>query len=95
MEIEQNKLNEEYVRASARMEELKAFYSNIAAYLLVNPFLIFINYMTYWDYKWFWYPMAGWGVGVIIHGFVTFGFGSEWEKRKIEQIMEEEKNKQL
>jgi len=77
------------------MEELKAFYSNVAAYLLVNPFLIFINYMTYWDHKWFWYPMVGWGVGIIIHGFVTFGFGSDWEKRKIEQIMKEEKNKQL
>ena len=40
-------------------------------------------------------PMVGWGIGVIIHGLVTFGFDSEWEKRKIEQIMEEEKNKQL
>jgi two-component system LytT family sensor kinase len=95
MEIEQNKLNEEYIRASSRMEELKAFYSHVAAYFLVNPFLIFINYMTYWDHKWFWYPMVGWGVGVIIHGLVTFGFGSDWEKRKIEQIMEEEKKKQL
>lgn len=95
MEIEQDKFNEEYIRASARMEELKAFYSHVAAYFLVNPFLIFVNYMTYWDYKWFWYPMAGWGVAVIIHGLITFGFGSEWEKRKIEQIIKEEKNKQL
>lgn len=93
MEQDQRNTNEEYSRAKARVEELKAFYSNIAAYCLVIPFLIFINYMTYWDYKWFWYPMAGWGLGVIIHGMVTFGFGSDWEKRKIEQIMTEEKNK--
>ena len=95
METDKNNLNEEYFRASARMEEIKAFYSNVAAYVLVIPFLIFINYMTYWEYKWFWYPMAGWGLGVIIHGLVTFGFGSDWEKRKIKQIMDEEKNKQL
>ena len=43
MEKEQNTFNEEYNRASARMEELKAFYSHVAAYVLINPFLIFIN----------------------------------------------------
>lgn len=93
MDKEQQKQNEEYIRASERLDELKGFYSNVVAYILVNPFLIFINYMTYWDYKWFWYPMAGWGLGIIIHGMVTYGFGSDWEKRKIEQLIEEEKHK--
>lgn len=92
MEREQNKLNEEYLRANSRMKELKAFYSNIAAYVLVIPFLIFINYMTFWDYQWFWFPMFGWGLGVAIHGAVTFGLGSEWERRKIKEIMDKEKN---
>jgi len=91
MEENNNKLNEEYLRASARMDELKGFYTNALSYLLVIPFLIFINYMTYWEYKWFWFPMAGWGLGVAIHALVTFGFGSDWEKRKIKEIMENEK----
>ncbi len=92
MERESNNLNEEYLRANSRMQELKAFYSNIAAYVLVIPFLIFINYMTYWDYQWFWYPLFGWGLGVAIHAVVTFGLGSEWERRKIKEIMDKEKN---
>lgn len=93
MKEESNKLNEEYLRARARLEELKGFYSNIVAFIVINPFLIFINYMTYWDYKWFWYPMLGWGIGVIIHAAITFGFGADWEKRKITEIMEKEKYK--
>ncbi|MCP4883062.1 MAG: 2TM domain-containing protein [Flavobacteriales bacterium] len=92
MEKDSNNLNQEYIRASARMQELKAFYSNIAAYMLVIPFLIFINYMTYWDYQWFWFPMFGWGLGVTIHAIVTFAMGSDWERRKIEEIMDKEKN---
>lgn len=91
MQEDKNQLNEEYLRARARLDELKAFYSNIAAYVLVTPFLIFINYMTYWDYKWFWFPIVGWGLGVAIHALVTFGFGSDWEKRKIKEIMENDK----
>lgn len=95
MKEEKNKLDQEYLRARARLDELKGFYSNVIAYVLVNPFLIFINYMTYWDYKWFWFPMLGWGIGVGIHAFVTFGLGSSWERRKIEEIMNNEKNKDL
>lgn len=95
MEREQQKLNENYLRAVARMQELKAFYSNVVAYAVVNPFLIFINYMTYWDYKWFWYPMVGWGIGVGIHALVTFGMGSNWEERKIKELMENDKFNQL
>lgn len=91
MDKEQQQYNEEYMKASKRLEELKAFYSNLVAYVLVIPFLIFINYMTYWGYQWFWFPMIGWGLGVAIHALVTFGFGSDWERRKIEEIMEKDK----
>jgi len=91
MDKEQQNFNEEYRRASKRLEELKAFYSNVIAYVLVIPFLIFVNYMTYWDYKWFWFPMFGWGLGVVIHGLATYGFGSNWEKRKIKEIMDKDK----
>ena len=91
MDKEQQQYNEEYMKASKRREELKAFYSNLVAYVLVIPFLIFINYMTYWGYQWFWFPMIGWGLGVAIHALVTFGFGSDWERRKIEEIMEKDK----
>ena len=91
MEENKHKLNENYLRAKARLDNLKGFYTHVLAYVLIIPFLIFINYMTYWDYKWFWFPMFGWGVGLVIHALVVFGFGADWEQRKIKEIMDNEK----
>jgi hypothetical protein len=61
-------------------------------YLLVNPFLIYVNYVTYWDFKWFWFALLGWGIGLAAHGLTVFGFGSTWEKHKIRKLMEEDEN---
>lgn len=81
---------ERYLQAKERVDQLKGFYMNLTAYLVVIPFLIFVNYMTYWDFHWFWFPMAGWGVSVLIHAFFTFGVGRDWEERKIQKLMEDE-----
>ena len=82
-----------YIRAQRRVHLIKEFYSNLAAYCVVIPFLIFINYRTYWGFQWFWFPLLGWGLGVTFHGFAAFGYGSNWEERKIREIMERENNK--
>ncbi|MDT0643231.1 2TM domain-containing protein [Zunongwangia sp. F363] len=79
-----------YFRAKQRVKEIKEFYGNLLAYCVVIPFLIFINYYTFWGFQWFWFPLFGWGIGVTIHGFSVFGYGSEWEERKIREIMEKE-----
>ena len=79
-----------YYRAQKRVEELKGFYSNILSYCVVIPFLAFINYRTYWGFQWFWFPVLGWGIGIIFHAFGIFGYGKSWEERKIREIMERE-----
>ncbi len=81
-----------YIRAKKRVDELKGFYGNIIAYCVVIPFLIFVNYQTSWEYKWFWFPMFGWGLGVVIQAFTVFGYGSDWEERKIREIMNKDEN---
>lgn len=81
-----------YRRAKKRVEEMKGFYGNVVAYCVVIPFLIFINYQTSWGHKWFLYPMFGWGLGVVIQAFTVFGYGSDWEERKIREIMNKDKN---
>jgi two-component system LytT family sensor kinase len=91
MTSDKEKWNEDYLRASARVKEIKGFYTNLVAYLVVIPFLIFVNYMTFWDYHWFWFPIFGWGLGLAIHGLVTFGVSAEWEKRKIKELMDKDK----
>ena len=79
-----------YYKAKKRVEELKGFYSNLLSYCLVIPFLVFINYRTSWNFQWFWFPMLGWGMGLIFHAFGVFGYGKSWEERKIQEILEKE-----
>lgn len=85
-----NNDNNKYLRAKQRVDELKGFYGNLISYCCVIPLLIFINYKTYWGFQWFWFPMAGWGIGIAIHAFTVFGYGAHWEERKIREFMEKE-----
>ena len=79
-----------YEKASKRVEELKGFYGNLISYCIFIPFLIFINFQTSPQYYWFWWPMLGWGIGLISHGIKTFGIGTDWEERQIKKYMERE-----
>ncbi|MFC4721227.1 histidine kinase [Geojedonia litorea] len=93
----QENIDDSYLRARNHVEELKAFYYSLVSYFLVIPFLIFINYRTYWEFQWFWFPMFGWALGLTIQAYRVFvnngAFGRNWEKRKIEEFMrDEEKN---
>ena len=81
-----------YYKAKKRVDEIKGFYSNLLSYAIVIPFLAFVNYKTYWGFQWFWFPMVGWGIGIILHAFGVFGYGKDWEERKIREIMEKEEN---
>jgi hypothetical protein len=87
-------IDDNYIRARKHVEELKGFYYSLGAYVLVIPFLIFVNLKTVPQFHWFWFPMLGWGLGLIIQAFRVFvddaAFGRGWEKRKIEKYMEEE-----
>ncbi len=85
-----NRESNKYIRAKQRVDELKGFYGNLISYCIVIPFLVFINYKTYWDFQWFWFPLGGWGLGLLIHAFSIFGYGSSWEERKIRELMDKD-----
>ena len=74
----------EYVKKTDSEEELveiarkrikikRELYTHIAAYILVNLFLIFIYLITTgFDFKQYFWPMwvlAGWGLGLLFHIF--------------------------
>ncbi len=88
------KQDEVYLRAKKRVENLKAFYIHLTVYILVNVMLFIINIISDSSKLWFLYPLAGWGIGIVIHGLTTFPvgiFGKEWEERKIKEYMEKDK----
>jgi sensor histidine kinase YesM len=84
--------NTSYIRAKERVEKLRGFYGNLISYCIVIPFLIFINFSTSSDFQWFWFPMLGWGLGLTFHAFETFGFGKNWEEKKIQEILNKQNN---
>ncbi len=87
-----------YARARKRVEELKGFYSHFMVYVLVNAGLVGLNLLTSPQYLWFVWPMLGWGIGLVAHGFSVFGagrfFGADWEERKTREYMEQERRRQ-
>ena len=88
----QNIYNENmaFMRAKERVEKLKGFYGNLISYCCVIPVLIFINLKT-GGFQWFWFPMFGWGMGVTFHAIETFGYGKSWEEKKIQEILNKDK----
>ena len=86
--------NTAYFRAKKRVEQLKGFYGNLISYCCVIPILIFINLTYSPQFHWFWFSAAGWGFGLLMHAFKVFGYSSNWEERKIQEILRKEDNKQ-
>ena len=79
-----------YERARERVSCLKGFYSNLFSYLLVVPFLFWINFKTT-SLPWALIPALGWGFGLLMHGMEAHGYhpflGRNWEARKIKELM--------
>ena len=87
-----------YLRARKRLDNLKDFYGSLIAYVIIIPFLAFINFRTYSDVQWFWFPAIGWGIGLSFQAFEVFGkdkyFGRSWEEKKLKEFMQEEEKQQ-
>ena len=86
--------NTSYYRAKKRVQQLKGFYGNLISYCCVIPILIFVNLTYMPQFHWFWFSAAGWGFGLTMHAFQTFGYGANWEERKIQEILNKEDKKQ-
>ncbi|WP_348798885.1 histidine kinase [Flavobacterium adhaerens] len=79
-----------YFRAKKRVDELKGFYGNLFSYCCVVPFLVFINLRFSPGFHWFWFSAVGWGFGLLMHALKIFGYSSNWEERKIQEILNKE-----
>jgi hypothetical protein len=82
--------NNAYYRAKKRVEELKGFYGSLISYCIVMPILIYVNLTYMPKFHWFWFSLGGWGFGLIMHAFKVFGYSSNWEERKIQEILRKE-----
>lgn len=91
--------DDRYFKAKKRVEEIKGFYGNLIAYVVVNLGLLILNLVTSPEVLWFFWPLFGWGLGVFFHGMKVFNYmpflGKDWEEQKIKEFMEKEKENQI
>lgn len=84
-----------YIKAQKKVEDLKGFYGNLSSYIIVNAGLLILNLVTSPSHLWFFYPLLGWGIGVVIHAMSVFNYmpflNRDWEEKKIKELMNKEK----
>ena len=83
--------NTDFTRAKKRVQALKGFYGNLTSYCIIIPVLIVVNVSFSPDFHWFWFSVFGWGIGLAVHAFSVFGYGYNWEERKIQELLNKEK----
>jgi hypothetical protein len=85
---------ERYYQAKKRVEDIKGFYGNLIAYIVCNGFFLVLNLITSPNELWFFWPLLGWGIGVLFHGMKVFNYSpflnKNWEERKIQELIEKE-----
>lgn len=59
-------------RAERRVEARRALMSHALVYVLVNSGLVAIDWYTGGGIEWAWWPMAGWGIGLVSHAASTW-----------------------
>jgi hypothetical protein len=94
-----------YLKARQKVEKLKAFYTHLTVYIVVNTAISTLKIIRNlrrgesFEEAFFDFSTSGiwlfWGIGLAIHAFAVFGLprilGDNWEEEKIKQFMEEEK----
>jgi hypothetical protein len=83
-----------YDRALKRVKDIKGFYVHVLVYAAVMTGIFLIDLVTPGG-PWFYWPLFGWGIGLVIHGLSVFAFeglwGAAWEERKARELMAKER----
>lgn len=82
-------------RAERRVKALKGFYIHAAIFAVVMTILAVVDVATGRPY-WVQWPLLGWGAGLLGHGLIVYGRMPrslrDWERRKIEQMIEQDRH---
>ncbi len=88
-----NTEDRKYQKALERVRRIRGFYTHLGIYILINSLLFLLNIATSPNILWFYWPLFGWGIGVVINAVYVFGlgrwFGPDWEEKKIKEFMDE------
>ncbi|MFC7348599.1 2TM domain-containing protein [Chryseobacterium zhengzhouense] len=98
--MENNQQNIRYREAVKRVKKLKGFYIHLMVFCFVNIFIIIAKALSldagekFWEWDLLKLPFF-WGIGLLAHGLSVFLpsmiLGSNWEEKKIKELMEKNK----
>jgi len=88
---------EAYRKAERRVRAKMGFFIHLCIYIGINLMLFFINIQTggIEGYKWFVWPLLGWGIGVFFHFMGVFVFSESIKEHMIRKELERQKRKGL
>jgi transcriptional regulator with XRE-family HTH domain len=76
--------------AFEHVRQIRRFYFQIVAYVVVCSALAVVNYLYSPRFIWVVFPALFWGLGIVLRGLRTFAhwpWGPEWEKRQVEKYL--------
>src|SRR5215510_357656 len=84
-----------YERARRRVRQIRAFDLHCAIFAAVNIVLHIINFVTAPKVYWAFWPLLGWGIGLLAHGLASYRgmafISKQWEERKIRELMDKDR----
>jgi len=75
-----------YLAARRHVERKIGFQIHLTVYLVVNSGLLLFNFLFVPARIWAFWPLFGWGIGLLFHGLAVFlhAPGSAWKERMIQ-----------
>lgn len=75
-----------YRAARHHVERKIGFYIHLAVFLTVNAGLLLINFVLVPGRIWAFWPLAGWGIGLLFHRLAVLlhAPGTHWKQRMID-----------
>jgi hypothetical protein len=82
-----------YRTARRHVERKIGFQVHLAVYLTVNTGLVLFNFLVVPHRIWAFWPLLGWGIGLLFHGLAVFlhAPGAAWKERMIENELKKQK----
>jgi hypothetical protein len=68
-------------REIVKEEEKRGFFVHLTIYVLINAMLVVINMLYTPQEIWFFYPLLGWGIGLLMH----YLFGVRWLEKALKE----------
>ena len=85
-----------YLKAKKRVKEIQGFYIHLAIEIVSLITIVTVNLVFSPGFYWFWFAAPAIVFVIILHWFLVFGstkfgLGKEWEAKKIQELIDEDR----